>query len=222
MTLDAERPALRPSDARPSFDDLLDAQAGLLTREQALAAGVPAGEIDERVRTRRWRPVHPRVYLVRPAAPRPLVDSWAALLRAGAGAVLSGPVAAWWHGLLDEPPAVLDVAVAPGARRVRPRAGLRMHCHTLDAVDVTAVRGLPVTALPRTVLDAAVLLGRDGAVVVDRALAGRVRFGELVEAHRRMAGAPGAGRSAVVVEAATSRLLVMGNTLGDRGRRTGP
>lgn len=208
MTLDAARPAPRSSEVRPSVDQLLDAQAGLLTREQALATGMAAAEIDERVRTRRWRPVHPRVYLVRAGAPRPLVDAWAALLRVGAGAVLSGPVAAWWHGLLAAPPTVLDVTVPPPAgRRARPRAGLRVHCRELEAVDVTAVRGLPVTALPRTVLDAAVLLGPRGAALVDRAVADRIRFGELIAAHRRMAGAPGSGRAAVVLESATSRHL---------------
>lgn len=207
MTLDAARPAPRPSEVRPSSDDLLDAQAGLLTRRQALAAGVSAGEIDERVRTRRWRPVHPRVYLVRAGAPRPLVDSWAALLRAGAGAVLSGPVAAWWHGLLDEPPTVLDVVVPPAGRRARPRAGLRLHCRALEPVDVTVRHGLPMTALARTVLDAAVLLGPAGAALVDRALVEQVRFTELIDAHRRLAGASGAGRAAVLLGSATSRQL---------------
>jgi hypothetical protein len=211
MTLDAARPAPRSPEVRPSVEHLLDAQAGLLTREQALAAGGAAEGIVERVRTRRWRPLHPRGYLVRAASPGPLVEARAALLRAGAGAVLSGPVAAWWHGLLAgtaEPPAVHDVTVPPPAgRRARPRAGLRVHCRELAPVDVTVVQGLPVTALARTVLDAAVLLGPEGAALVDRALADRVRFTELIDAHRRMAGAPGAGRAAVVLESAISRQL---------------
>ncbi len=44
---------------------LLARQDGLITREQAVAAGLPAAAVDERVRLRRWRPLQPRVYLAR-------------------------------------------------------------------------------------------------------------------------------------------------------------
>jgi hypothetical protein len=184
---------------------LLDRQAGVLTREQAVAAGLSPAEVDDRLRRRRWCPLHPRVYLARGGRPDAGATARAALLWAGPSAVLSGPTAAWWHGLLDEPPAVATVTVRRPGRRHRPRAGLTVRTRELDRVDVAEVRGAPVTALPLTVLEAAVALGPDGPALLDRALRERVRFPAVRAAHARMRGAPGAARAALLLDAAAER-----------------
>src|SRR5918999_823072 len=91
---------------------LLARQAGVISREQALRSGLGAADVDRLVRTRRWRPLHPRVYLVTGYEPGDEALARAAVLWAGAGSVLSGAGAAWWHGLLAEAPPTLRVIAA--------------------------------------------------------------------------------------------------------------
>jgi hypothetical protein len=74
----------------------------------------------------------------------------AALLHAGPGAVLSHGTAAWWWRLLEREPAVIDVS-APG--RHGSIDGVRVHHPRL--IEGTHSRRLPVTTVPRTLLDAA-------------------------------------------------------------------
>ena len=202
------RPNVGPvASTSDNLDALLAAQAGLVTRQQALAAGLSADDIDDRLRRRRWRPVQPRVYL---GTDHPLdaeVRIRAAVLWAGPGAVLSGTAAAWWHGLLERPPAATTLTVRPAAgRRWRARAGVVVRCRQVDPLDVAQLRGLVVTALPLTVLETAVALGcAAGGRLVDRALRGPLRFPAVAQAHRRMRGAPGAARAGVLLDAAAAR-----------------
>ena len=55
---------------------LLRRQAGVVSRGQAMRAGLTGRQIDRLVARRRWRPVHPRVYL---AADHELTDEVRAL-----------------------------------------------------------------------------------------------------------------------------------------------
>ena len=77
--------------------------------------------VDHRLRTRRWRPLHPRVYLVDGHRYDDEARVRAAVLWAGAGAVLCGAAAAWWHGMVDEAPATVGVTVPRGGARARAR-----------------------------------------------------------------------------------------------------
>ncbi len=107
-------------NAGMSLDAVLARQAGVISRDQALGAGLSRDSIDHRVRARRWRPLHPSVYL---AAGHRLDDEVrvrAALLWAGEGAILSGRAAAWWWGLATEPPPAVVLTV-PRMRRLRRR-----------------------------------------------------------------------------------------------------
>jgi hypothetical protein len=161
---------------------LLARQAGVISREQALRAGLDAASVDRMVRTRRWQPLHPRVYLVRGYPPDDAARARAAVLWAGGGAVLSGAAAAWWHGLLTEAPRTL--AVTASTRRPA-RPGVVVRCRPLDAVDRTERRGLPVTALGLTVLDAAAELGGPaGEQLLHRGLQ-EIGWAEVLAAHRR-------------------------------------
>lgn len=73
------------------------------------------------------------------------------------------------------------------SRRCPPDVVLRRR--NLDSVDSLVLRGLPVTGLPLTVLDAAAALGSDsGRPLVDRALQRCVSFAELHAAYCRSFG----------------------------------
>jgi Protein of unknown function (DUF559) len=74
----------------------------------------------------------------------------AALLRVGDGAVLSHATAAWWWGLIDIEPQVIELSVT---RRVHPVDGLVIHQRR--HLESTRHRRFPVTTLPQTFLDLA-------------------------------------------------------------------
>jgi hypothetical protein len=77
----------------------------------------------------------------------------AAVLACGPGAVLSHRSAAAHWGLLGSAAAVVDVT-APATRVGLP--GIRLHrSRLLDAQDTTHHQGIPITSVPRTLLDLA-------------------------------------------------------------------
>jgi hypothetical protein len=161
---------------------LLARQAGVISREQAIRAGLGAAVVDRLVRTRRWRPLHPRVYSVSGYEPGDEARVWAAVLWAGDGAVLSGAGAAWWHGLLPEAPRTLGLT-ARARRRARP--GVVVWSRQLDAADRAEHRGVPVTALGLTVLEAAAELGGPaGELLLHRTLR-EIGWAEVLAAYRR-------------------------------------
>ncbi|MHA6620138.1 hypothetical protein [Pseudonocardia sp. DLS-67] len=185
-----------------ALEPLLARQAGVISREQALQAGLAAATVDRMVRTRRWQPLHPRVYLVRgyPAGDEALAR--AAVLWVGEGAVLSGAAAAWWHGLLAGAPRTL--AVTASARRPA-RPGVVVRCRPLDAADRTERRGLPVTPLGLTVLDAAVELGGPtGELLLHRGLL-EIGWAEVLAAHRRNPTLAGRSLLSAVADRACGR-----------------
>ncbi|HEX8518279.1 MAG TPA: hypothetical protein VF667_01640 [Pseudonocardia sp.] len=151
-----------------SLDALARGQAGVVSRAQALAAGLAPAEVDRCVARRRWRPLHPRVYLV---AGHPLTDEarvWAAALWAGEGAVVVGAAALWWHGAGARAPAT--VAVAVPHRTATPRPGVAVRRRVLRPADVVRVRGLAVPVRALALLDAAVDAGSAGAELLHRVL----------------------------------------------------
>jgi hypothetical protein len=200
------------------LDVLLARQAGVISRAQALRAGLGAATVDRMVRTRRWRPLHPRVYRVPGYGTDDEARARAAVLWAGDGAVLSGTAAAWWHGLLADAPRVLGLTV-PVRRPARP--GVAVRCRSLAAADRVDHRGLAVTAPGLTVLEAAAELGGPaGELLLDRALP-RIGWADVLGAHKRnptlTAGpllAAAADRSAAETGEALVRLLRGAGWLG--------
>jgi hypothetical protein len=73
----------------------------------------------------------------------------AALLYAGPDAVLSHATAAWWWGLIDEEPGVIEVS---SRRRAGVGNGVVIH-RPRRQLDVTRLRRFPITTLPQTFLD---------------------------------------------------------------------
>ena len=189
-----------PSTPHRQLAALLDRQAGVVGRAQALAAGLGPREVDRLLARRVWRPLHPRVYL---AAGHPLTDEArvrAAALWAGDGAVVVGAAAVWWHGLGARAPAT--VAVAVPRRRPAARPGVTAQRHVLPPGDVVTLRGLAVPVRPLALLEAAVEAGSGGAALLRRALGDDVGLteGEL----RAVAASPAGSATAARLIAAVT------------------
>lgn len=185
------------------LDDLLARQAGVVTIEQAVACGVSAATVQRRAREGSWRRLHPRVYLAGGHRWTGEARVRAAALWAGADAVVSGPAAAWWHGMLDAAPEPVDVTV-PGRAKPRPRPGVALHRRDLDVHDLAELRGIVVTAAPLTALEAAAALA-DGSAFLDRALQRHVRLPALYRAYCRNLGRAGSARAGQLLVAAADR-----------------
>jgi very-short-patch-repair endonuclease len=173
------------------IEELSDSRDGVLTLDEAVRGGLTLRQVRHRVRTGQWTKLHPGVYLVGRREPDQRASTRVAVAWAGPGAVASGLTAAWWWQLRDWAPGAAEVTV-PWTRSRRYPPDVVMRRRTLDPVDLVVVRGLPVTALPLTVLDAAAALGNDsGRPLVDRALQQRVSFGQLHAAYCRSFGRHG-------------------------------
>jgi hypothetical protein len=123
---------------------------GVVTRSQLLRAGVTPEEIKSRVKNSSLLRVHLGVYRVGHRAPSTEAAYLAAVRAAGEGALLSGPAAAHLHGLVKGSPPMPEVT----ARTERRIEGVTTHrCRFLNAHDATFVRGIPVTTVPRTLVD---------------------------------------------------------------------
>ena len=186
-----------------TLDRLLERQAGVVTLAQAVACGMSRETVRRRVREHRWWPVHPRVYLVGGHRLSDESRLWAAWLWAGDRATVSGPGAAFRHGMLAAAPDVVDLVV-PSASHRRAVDGLALHRHDLAPVDRVGVDGLRVTARPLAALETAMALP-DGSTFLDRALQRHVRFPTLYRAYCRHLGRPGWGRARDLVVASADR-----------------
>src|SRR5579862_9694412 len=91
--------------------DVLDGQEGVLTREQALRAGLSRRLIEGRLVSGRWQRLHKGVFATF-SGPVPRVASlWGAVLRAGDDAVLSHHTAAEVWNLTDQSSSSIHVSV---------------------------------------------------------------------------------------------------------------
>ena len=108
------------------FDELVARQHGVVTRQQAYAAGLTKAQIEARLRSGRWQPLAGRTFATFTGVPPRKALLWAAVLRAGRGATLSHETAAELQGLTDRPARAIHVTV-PGERRVSPVPGLVVH-----------------------------------------------------------------------------------------------
>jgi len=99
----------------------------------------------------------------------------AAVLAYGPTAVLSHRSAAALWGLRADPATRIDVTV-PGSSR-KSRGHIRVHrARRLDPEDVTVIDGIPVTSLPRTLIDLAAVVYRETLIKVIEASERRELF----------------------------------------------
>src|SRR4051812_29633780 len=130
---------------------------GVVTRAQLLRAGITAAEIADRLAGGALLRVHPGVYRVGHRAPLLEARYLAAVLACGDEALLRGRAAAHLLGLLNgapPPPDVLTIA----ERRVRGVRTVRARRTGIDKEDRMVWRGVPVTSIPRTLVDLAGIL----------------------------------------------------------------
>jgi predicted transcriptional regulator of viral defense system len=134
---------------------IASAAHGLVTRSELLRVGVTDDEIRWRLRSGGLIRVHRGVYRVGHRAPSVEATYLAAVLAAGEGALLCGRAAAHLLALVKGTAPIPEV-VARTQRRIE---GVRTHrARSLDARDATTVRGIPVTTVPRTLVDIASVL----------------------------------------------------------------
>jgi hypothetical protein len=130
-------------------------QAGIIARQQAIRAGMPARAIEWKVRTGEWRRVHAGVYATFTGVLPRTAQLWAAVLRAGEGAMLSHESAGEMQGLVPRPAAAIHVTV-PTSRRVRSFSGLVIHLSDVAERLARYPEGEPpATVVADTVIDLA-------------------------------------------------------------------
>jgi hypothetical protein len=152
----------------------VDLQDGVLTRAQALAAGVTERVIATQLRRGRWQRLHPGVYATFSGTPGPGGLLWAAVLRAGPRSVLSHQTAAQLWKLPGTAATAIHVTVPRGSP-VTPMPGVIVHYSQRAAQARHPVLTPPRTTIEETVLDLASSAGsaEDAAGWILRALASR-------------------------------------------------
>jgi hypothetical protein len=123
-------------------------QSGRIAWYQLVAAGADKWTINAWVKQGYLQPRLPRVYAVGHSAPSVEADLAEALLYAGPGAMLSHATAAWWWGLIENPPSTINVSTP---RRCRNERGVKIHQrrHCQRAWH----KRMPVTSVAQTLLD---------------------------------------------------------------------
>jgi very-short-patch-repair endonuclease len=128
---------------------------GVVTRRELLRVGITPEEIRQRLGTGALLREYRGVYRVGHRAPSLEARYLAAVRACGEGALLSGRAAGHHWGVLSgsaPPPEV----ITPTERRVN---GVRTRrARRIDPEDATTWRGIPVTSVPRTLVDLAAVL----------------------------------------------------------------
>jgi hypothetical protein len=110
-----------------ALDRLLIQQLDVISRRQALAAGVTDNALRHWLRLGGpWRGLLPGVYMAATGAPTTLQQEMAALLYAGPGSVITGPAALRSHRIRTELTEFVDVLV-PSTRQRRNTNFVRLH-----------------------------------------------------------------------------------------------
>lgn len=182
------------------LNELLRCQDGVLTLAQARAVGISKDVANRRVRSGEWIRCSPGVYFVddRPFDDRARVRS--AVWGFGDRAAASGLTAAWWLELTRFAPDVVEVTV-PRDSNGRPHSGCRVRRRDLHPRDIVERDGLRVTALPLTVVEAAVRRG-GGPKLMDNALQRHVDLPRLWAAHLHNKGRYGSPAARRLLQAA--------------------
>jgi len=129
-------------------------QHGRLTRRQLLDAGIDPKRLDRWVADDRLRIVHRGVYALGHTAPSLHAAYMAAVLAGGFGAALSHNAAGYLLKVLRGLPPRPEITVPTTNRRSRP--GIVIHrVRSLHPRDVCVVDAIPMTIVPRVLLDLA-------------------------------------------------------------------
>ena len=135
-----------------SCRELLSLQCGVISRCQALDAGLPSDAIRGRLRTGSWRRLQRGVYATFTGQPPREAMLWAAVLRSGASAILSHQTAAELEGLTDRISPAIHVTI-PTAEHIRGATDLIVHRSSRIAVARHPALLPPRTRVEETVID---------------------------------------------------------------------
>ena len=185
----APQPAPRP-EIEGEILRLVEKQHGVVALEQLHELGLGRSAIKHRLRSGRLITVHRGVYKLSPA-PLSQRGRWKAATLAAPSSVLSHRSAAALWGLQRARASVEVTALSGGSRS---RRGLTIHrTRRLDRLDRAVRERIPVTALPRTLLDLAEVEDarrlRRATEEADRL--GLLHLGDLERAIERHAGRRG-------------------------------
>lgn len=142
-----------------TVEEILAIQAsrshGVVTRRELHLAGITAGQIKGRIEAGALIPVHRGVFRVGHCAPSLEARYMAAVKACGERSLLAGRAAAHLFGLLKGPPSVPEV-LAPTQHNLK--GVLTRRRRAIQPEDATTWRGIPVTTIPRTLVDLAAML----------------------------------------------------------------
>ena len=124
-----------------------------MTWAELRRAGISADEIRWRARTGALIRVHRGVYRVGHTAPSVEATYLAAVKACGSGAVLFDSAAGYFQAVLRAPTPPAPEVLCPTQRSV-PGVKTR-RCRNIDPVEMATYRGIPITTVPRTLLDLA-------------------------------------------------------------------
>ena len=137
------------------WDKLTEAAQGIVSLQQAKAAGVARKKLHQQARSGKGQRVHRGVYATFAGELTRTAELWAAISRAGRGAMLSHETAAEIQGLSSQPSSLIHITV-PTRRRPAQRseiAGVIIHRSDQAQADPVPYTELPRTRLMDTVLD---------------------------------------------------------------------
>ena len=155
-------PCILRADFDRAIGTIAHRQAGRVSREQLLAAGVTVAAIRARVRAGRLIRLHDGVYAI-DRRDDARARHWAAVLAVGEDGVVSHLSAAAEHRMIRRAPIVVDVTTP---RRLPCRDGVRIHTRALEPESLTARDGMPLTTPAQTLFDLATTLGADSLAEV--------------------------------------------------------
>ncbi len=142
-------------------------QYGVITVGQMAAIGLSKDQVSREVSIGRLHRVHRGVYAVGHRALSRHGVCLAAVLSCGGGALLSHRSAAWLWGLTTRWRPVVEVTAASP---VETRYAIKVHsARALQLEDRAAFERIPVTAIPRTLLDFAAVDPRFIGAAIERA-----------------------------------------------------
>lgn len=129
-------------------------QLGRFTRAQVRAVDPSRAVVHTRLRSGRWRRLSSKVLCLEGAPSGPVADLWTAVLHAGPGSVVSHTSAAALLGLPSVPDRGPRLLV-PNGRHLRSELFRAHQTRDLTPREIVTVGGLPVTSMPRTLIDLA-------------------------------------------------------------------
>ncbi len=179
---------------------IADAQRGLITTLQLLAAGLSRTGIDRRVALGRLTRIHDGVFAVGRGGLDTRARWKAATLASGPAALLSHLCGAALWGIWPEPAGDPHVVIQGNGRKGH--LGIKMHrMRRMEVSDRASVEGIPVTSLELTSLHLASLLSTRSLErsIVKAARHPEFRLDEAVALCERSKGRPGVGRLRTVV-----------------------